>query len=731
MKFFLSFAAHKYLTYLIFILSFSLFQTAYSQANDDCLMCHSDKDLSMEKRGRTVSLFVDENVLQRSVHSKLNCVACHIGFSAFDLPHKENITPINCLTCHKDSQTKHLFHPRILRASGTDGTKDVSCKGCHGTHEVTSVHSPANKWHASNLETSCGSCHKEISEKYLMSSHRKGFVEGVRGAPNCITCHRQPIAKVNGETDSLQLKTAQEKLCLSCHLDDPEIRRRTTPSAGFIQAYDNSVHGRSLHGGNSNAASCVDCHKSHDVIIGSDSRSSVFRLNVQSTCGSCHSEIEKEFNESIHGQSLIRGNLDSPSCTHCHGEHNILDHFDPDSPVAFQNVSLQICSPCHESVRLSERFGLAANRYATFRDSYHGLALSGGQATVANCGSCHGVHNIKPSTDPTSMIHRDNLVETCGSCHPGANEVFTTGTIHVTLDREDEPLLFWISYIYIMMIVSIIGGMFFHNIVDLYRKYKIKQLKALGKIPEERHGHALYLRMSVNERIQHGTMALSFIVLVITGFMLRYPDSWWVRHITDISSDAFIYRSLIHRIAAIVMVAVCLYHIYYISFTQRGRQLLKDLLPKLQDFRDAIGVAKFNLGLIKEKPLLDRFSYVEKAEYWALVWGTIIMTVTGLLMWIYIDVAGSFTKFEWDIARTIHYYEAWLAFLAIVVWHFYFVIFNPDVYPMNIAWLKGKIPEEQMAEEHPLELKRIKSEQYKARAEKDSEQEDEHPPEKD
>src|SRR5690606_23540477 len=227
------------------------------------------------------------------------------------------------------------------------------------------------------------------------------------------------------------------------------IRNRTTPSTGFIQAYDNSFHGKCLHGGNSDAASWIDCHKAQDIIKGNDSRSSVNRMNIPSTCGTCHKDIEEEYNESIHGMAALRGVSDSRVGTDCHGEHNVLDHLDPDSPVAFQNVSLQLCSPCHESVRLSEKYGLAANRYSTFKDSYHGLALRGGSATVANCGSCHGVHNIKPSSDPTSMIHSDNLVETCGSCHPGANEIFTKGTIHVTLDEQEEPVLYWISYIYI------------------------------------------------------------------------------------------------------------------------------------------------------------------------------------------------------------------------------------------------------------------------------------------
>ena len=291
-------------------------------------------------------------------------------------------------------------------------------------------------------------------------------------------------------------------------------------------------------------------------------------------------------------------------------------------------------------------------------------------------------------------------------------------------DKEDEPILYWISYIYITLLISVIGGMFLHNFLDLIKKSKIKKLKQRGHIVEEEYGHALYLRMTLNERIQHGIMAISFIVLVLTGFMLRYPNAWWVSHITDVWSDVFVYRSWVHRIAAVVMISVSLYHIYYIAFTQRGRELVKDLFPTLKDFTDAIGVAKYNLGLSKVKPKLDRFSYVEKAEYWALVWGTIVMSVTGLLMWFYIDYIGLFSKLDWDIARTIHFYEAWLAFLAIVVWHFYFVIFNPDIYPMSLAWFKGTITEEEMAEEHPLELERIKKKQAEERMKSEQSSED-------
>ncbi|QQS37470.1 MAG: cytochrome c3 family protein [Ignavibacteriales bacterium] len=713
--------------FLIFLLCLVYSPLATAQSNDDCLMCHSDNELTMEKNGKEISLFVKEDALKSSVHAKLNCVSCHKGFDPENLPHAENIKEIDCSGCHQKALTQHSFHPQIIKSKGTGKTPDTSCKNCHGIHDVVRVDNPKSKWNRQNIEVSCGKCHKDASEHYSLSNHSEAFKNGDTGAPSCITCHSSAITKSSFGDNKVDKKIAQEKLCLSCHLDDDDVRKRTTPSAGFIHAYDKSVHGFALHNNkNGDAASCTDCHDSHKIIKGTDSRSTVYKLNIPETCGKCHSSIKEEYYESIHGQFVLKGNNDAPSCTNCHGEHNILKTDDPNAPVAFQNVSKEICSPCHESVKLSEKYGLSANRYKTFSESYHGLALTGGSAAVANCGSCHGVHNIKPSSDPTSMVHKDNLVKTCGSCHPGANTTFTEGTIHVTLEEDDEPILYWISTTYIFLLISVLGGMFVHNLLDFIKKAKIKKLKQRGKIREEHHGHSLYLRMNLSERIQHGTMALSFIILVITGFMLRYPESWWVSHIRDISTDAVEYRSWIHRIAAVAMVIISLYHIYYVAFTQRGRQLIKDLFPKYQDLIDAIGVAKYNLGISKTKPKLDRFSYIEKAEYWALIWGTIVMTLTGLLMWVYIDYIGVFSKLDWDIARTIHYYEAWLAFLAIVVWHFYFVIFNPDIYPMSLAWFKGTITEEEMVEEHPLELERIKKQKAEERQKTstDTEQED-------
>ena len=682
-----------------------------AQTAEDCLACHSDKTLTTEKKGKTVTLYVDRVVLQQSPHAKLICVACHAGFDAGNIPHKEKIEPINCLTCHRDAPTKHQFHPQLAQLKADDPALSGMCKDCHGTHAIVSPKVPGSKFHRTVVSLACGECHMDEADRYMHSVHGKAVANGTPSAPSCITCHTAPITGLGSGADSVKVKEAQVRLCLSCHLDNPEVRARTSPSAGFIAAYEKSVHGSALAHGNPKAANCVNCHGEHDVAPGNVAESRVNRKNIPSTCGQCHGSIAAEYLESIHGTKFARGVKEAPVCTNCHGEHNILPPSNPRSPVAATNVSLQICTPCHASVALTEKFGIPGNRSETFSMSYHGLAVRSGSAEVANCASCHGIHNIKPSSDSTSTISKANLVKTCGKCHPGAKEGFAQGSIHATQSAQEDPVLYWVSLFYVITIGSTIGGMTLHNLLDFYRKSKRKLAIRRGELTEEHHGHTLYVRMTLEERIQHALLLVSFFTLVLTGFMLRYPDAWWVVSIRGLSSHMFDWRGIIHRIAGIVMVVASLYHVYYVFFVPRGKDLIRDLLPKPNDLTDPIKVLKYNLGLSQDKPQFGRFSYIEKAEYWALIWGTAVMAGTGTILWFDNMFLGLLTKLGWDVARTIHYYEAWLAFLAIVVWHLYFVIFNPDTYPINLAFLKGTITEGEMAEEHPLELMAIKRQQ--------------------
>jgi formate dehydrogenase gamma subunit len=218
----------------------------------------------------------------------------------------------------------------------------------------------------------------------------------------------------------------------------------------------------------------------------------------------------------------------------------------------------------------------------------------------------------------------------------------------------------------------------------------------------------LYLRMSTSERIQHFLLFTSFITLILTGFGLKFPEAFWVRWIVAVIGDnAFEARGIVHRIASLVMIAASLYHVYYVLFTERGKQLIRDFLPvkrDLTDFRDSM---LYLIGMHEKKPRYGRFGYMEKMEYWAVVWGTVVMGATGFILWFentFLKIVGTTGM---DISTTIHYYEAILASLAILVWHFYFIFLNPDVYPMNKAWLKGYLTREQMKHEHPLELEQL------------------------
>jgi len=223
------------------------------------------------------------------------------------------------------------------------------------------------------------------------------------------------------------------------------------------------------------------------------------------------------------------------------------------------------------------------------------------------------------------------------------------------------------------------------------------------------HGEKKYLRMTLNERIQHFCLLSSFITLVITGFALKFPEAMWVRWLRDLFGDgAFDLRSLIHRIAAVIMILDTVYHLIYIITTERGRRLVWDLMFTRKDIIDLWGTVKYFLGKAEKKPEYGRFSYIEKAEYWAVVWGTVVMSLTGSVLWFENTFLPVISNLGMDIATAIHFYEAILAALSILVWHLYFVIYNPDVYPMNKAWLTGYLTEEEMEKEHPLELKEMK-----------------------
>ena len=618
------------------VLVFTWTSTAHAAQklkDEDCLTCHSDPTLtSADEHGATVSLFVDQNKLKHSIHGRMfTCVDCHKDVKS--LAHETPPQKVSCAQCHADAGKAyaHSIHAKV----DENGKIPASCQDCHGdVHQIEGAGDPASSVNHAKVPATCGRCH---GQKFLMES--------------------------NGE------------------------------SAQPFISYQDSVHGRAVANGSQKAAVCTDCHGTHEILPARDPKSPISKFNVPATCGQCHTDVANTFMQSIHGQAIARGNQLAPVCTDCHGIHTIKSIANPNAPVAERNLSRDICARCHEGVRLSQEFGVPGNPVTSYFDSYHGLAAEGGSVVVANCSSCHGVHNILPSSDPRSTINRANLDATCGKCHKGVTQKFTRTPVHLQAGSRsndiDSIAVRWVRWIYIPLILVVIGAMFLHNAI-------IWRSKAVAR---RRTQNPFMQRMTVNQRWQHIVLLSSFIVLVITGFALKFPDTWFA-HTLGMGEHL---RGIIHRIAGVILIGAGLYHVCYLAMAREGRRLLRDIAPRPKDAFDAWAAMRYYLGLSSVKPKFGRFTYGEKAEYWALVWGTALMGLTGIMLWAKVWVGDLLARWWVDVATAVHFYEAILATLAILVWHFYQVFFDPDVYPMNWAWWDGKMPVEQYRHEHELD----------------------------
>jgi predicted CXXCH cytochrome family protein len=620
---------HKKLILLyvvIFIVSTLFLLNGYSRVRshgiDDCLACHEDKGLTMDRNGKKISLYVNANDFKKSTHGQGECTDCHINYNPENIPHNPNKKDVNCNDCHGVKHADgsvhtnvkcyscHGFHTvkpakefaaeksqlcltchntasvntfkstihfkkgincdnchngghqvvRFTKATGSQkcaschkkeqidlkssahgkglsSLKSPVCLDCHAAHGVagnrytqetkacmkchldakmfpdnvkgsakftaqyeTSIHStvmangkPAascSDCHGNHmiqkadnidvkkklLET-CGNCHKEIVDKFRSSAHGKAFNSGSADAPTCLTCHGEHnIKSVKSEEFS---KLKQTDLCLNCHKDG-KIKSLTDLNA-HTDLYKNSFHYRALQGGNMKAATCTDCHGAHEMKSAQDETSDINKKNVAlKTCGKsgCHEKQLSEYTGSVHQVAIAnKPKSDSPTCVTCHGNHQVLEKENPLSRISNPKGIVMICSDCHASVELLKNNGLKSGMVESFNESFHGLAVRSGSTTAANCGSCHGNHNIRNSSDTLSSTNKKNLPETCGKCHPGATKTTFEKPIHAIANVSENPLLYWVSLIYKILIVVVIGGMLLHNILDFRKKLITKHKK--------------------------------------------------------------------------------------------------------------------------------------------------------------------------------------------------------------------------------------------------------------
>ncbi|MEN6536782.1 MAG: cytochrome b/b6 domain-containing protein [Bryobacteraceae bacterium] len=523
-------------------------------------------------------------------------------------------------------------------------------------------------------KTDCGACHDQAAKIATTPHNPLG----------CASCHPEITAYPHP-------KNTRKPACPECH-------------ASIAREERLGVHGQERAKGNQGAPDCGVCHGDvHEVQVPA---SVSFRKSVPDTCGMCHTEIAEQYKASIHGQAVARGIGSAPICTDCHGEHSILRRSQPNSPVSAGHIR-ETCGRCHGDLRLTRRFGLPSDRLVSFDASFHGLAGKAGSQSIANCASCHGYHDILPSSDPKSRVSQKRLPETCGKCHPGAGKRFAIGTVHLVEGRKEPAGVRFVREAYLILIPFVIGLMALHNLGDWVRKLYQSRLRLRGPLAflhppsESKPGPVLAeLRMYRFERIEHVLLLISFTVLAWTGFALKYPDQWWAKPLT-MWEVTYPVRATVHRVAAVIMMTVGFIHLLSLCVNRRLRRHWYELWPRASDVREGFLKLAWLLGLRSKKPFVSPHGYVEKAEYWAVAWGTVVMAITGIALWAVDHSLGWMPK-EWlDVATSIHFYEAILATLAIVIWHFYFVIFDPEVYPLDTAWLTGFSPRKRAHPEPP------------------------------
>ena len=645
--------------------------------NGDCMDCHEAEFKPLKKGEPAVWVGVRPEVFTKSVHGKLNCVDCHVGIP--ETPHPSKLPPAQCASCHEKPSAQYAasIHGMSHKLGASDAATCVSCHGKHDIAPVKQADSPVFKF---NLPKTCGTCH-----------------------------------------DNPKLTT--------------EYRMGQQKAAGH---YLDSIHGRALvKMGLIVAPSCNDCHGVHDITRSIDKDSHSNHANIAASCGKCHVGIEEVYNQSVHGQLLVKGDQKGPVCTDCHSAHDI----EKPATAHFKGLSDQSCGKCHQ------------DRLAHYRETYHGKAMALGQPNVASdvaaCFDCHGHHDVFPVNDPRSRLHKDKIVGTCQQCHPGATAGFTQFQPHANpLDKANYPILNKVFWFMTTLLVSVFVIFGLHTLLWLVRSIYLylhdtktfREAQILTHVDDD-----VFTRFTPFERFLHLMMVTSFLALVITGMPLKFYYTEWARVMFRLIGSAEVARTL-HHYAAVVTFA---YFVLHVSSIVKGfwanRRNLRDpatgkfevsrvwatvfgpdsMVPSIQDWRDFVAHNKWFFGK-GPRPQFDRWTYWERFDYFSVFWGVAIIGCSGLIMWF----PNFFTHFMpgWviNIALVVHSDEALLAAGFIFSFHFFNTHFRIEKFPMDTVIFSGRISKTEMLHERKrwydrlvaagrLEIYRIKADDWEGR----------------
>jgi cytochrome b subunit of formate dehydrogenase/nitrate/TMAO reductase-like tetraheme cytochrome c subunit len=536
--------------------------------------------------------------------------------------------------------------------------------------------------------------------------------------------------------------------CMQCH--SPGGDGPTVEAAPFAA----SVHAQ-------NGVSCTDCHAGYteEHAMGGtlpplsdaeqklvarlekgawgegEKKHAVSSPRAYLACQGCHAEQTNAFATSIHAKWLREDTkVSGATCASCHGSpHAVkaLAFYDPQAdarqPVPEDRREMtRRCEGCHGDEEFTKAAGLNPEATVTYHDSIHGRLVRVGNAFAPVCVSCHaepqaegGTHAIVAKTDPRSIVNAATRKDACARCHAGATDNFAALIAHKPPQEtggHPVPHIIHLAFSYLTTLTLLFFA--FHVLIDFI--YELRQrLRA-------KHGHGpsvdavrSVIRFDIHQRFQHWFMLAGVILLGITGWPLRGAGTFGDAPIIG-GRDAAPYSEAFmkifggaegaatwHRVGAVLIIISSIYHLFYLTFLASKKRLPLSMLPGPKDALDMRDNILFMLGVKRERPKFDRYMYLEKFDYWAVFWGIVMMVGTGFIFWFPAFFAAWAPSWLITAALIVHGEEATLAILFLFVVHFYNVHLKPSIFPMNWAWLNGRISVEMMKHEHPLEYERM------------------------
>ncbi len=429
-----------------------------------CTKCHAQIEVVHRK-------VIKGELWEKEAHTLPACVDCHQPHKARRVFYDQGMADKDCLRCHERPDIVSAVDRRSMTVKPLElaGSRHVriSCSQCHSGVNVAKE----RPCEAINKKVDCASCHAEIGQQYVKSTHGQLVARNDPNGPTCKECHGTHGVLGKAQPRSPSFPTNVPDLCARCHREGQKAAvRYTGDQLHIVERYRESTHGKGIaKGGLTVTAMCTSCHTAHSVLPRNDLASSINPANVPATCGKCHHGVEEQFLSSVHVTQRGKTDKTLPVCDDCHSAHTIRRA----DEEGFKLTIMNQCGRCHESIA------------KTYFDTYHGKVSQLGYTKTAKCYDCHGAHDILAIGDPRSRLSRNNVVATCRQCHSGANRRFAGYLTHATHhDPEKYPWLFWTFWGMTGLLIAtfVVSGL--HTMLWLPRALRWKRDRMKAKLVE-------------------------------------------------------------------------------------------------------------------------------------------------------------------------------------------------------------------------------------------------------